>query len=581
MNKFISLFLKNYDDNNQELLLKAQFLLSLTIIVILCLCGTLAYTSFTFGIMSATVVIQSVGLLIMLIALFLLLKGRYAFAVHIIFTTSFTVAWILMFFEPVSSILIKLDTIVFIIGLMSALPLMFFTTRKPIVIYFVLNLGVFVCFNYYLTTAANLSVREHVDYAFDNTIAMVFVFAVSYILFTIYSKILSSLKQFRLFLSSIIDSMPSIIIGIDTDFKINMWNKETAKVWGLSKRQVTNKFIFEILPQLEKFKQSIINTMETNITSKHHKIELSCQKRELIVEIAIYPLSHEESGGAVIRIDDISDRLQMEELIVQSEKMLSVGGLAAGMAHELNNPLAGMIQSAQVITNRLTQNIPANDKAANDVGSNMEDIKEFMEKRGVLNQLDNISKAGKRAAQIVNNMLSFARKSDSLKEETNINELVENALELAENDYDLSTKNDFKNITIIRKYDPKFSTIAKCEKSKIHQVVFNILKNASEALTAGKKNSSNSRIIINLFEDPEFVCLEIEDNGPGMDEKTRKRIFEPFFTTKPVGKGTGLGLSVSYFIIVEDHEGKMEVESTIGRGTKFTICLPKTEKIVS
>lgn len=287
------------------------------------------------------------------------------------------------------------------------------------------------------------------------------------------------------------------------------------------------------------------------------------------MDITIYPLSHEESGGAVIRIDDISERLQMEEVIVQSEKMLSVGGLAAGMAHELNNPLAGMIQSAQLISNRLTQNLPANVKAARDVDATMEDIRRFMEKRGVLSQLNNIHHAGKRAAQIVNNMLSFARKSDALKEGTNINELIENALALAKNDY------NFKTIDIIKNYDLDFSASAQCEKSKIHQVIFNILKNAAEAFTTGDKNSPDPKITINLFEDSEFVCFEIEDNGPGMDEHTRKRVFEPFFTTKSIGKGTGLGLSVSYFIIVEDHEGKMTVESTQGKGTKFVICLPK------
>jgi PAS domain S-box-containing protein len=269
----------------------------------------------------------------------------------------------------------------------------------------------------------DLSIREHVDYAFDNTIAMVFVFVVSYILITIYSKILNSLKRFRLFLSNIIDSMPSIIIGINKDYQIVMWNKEAVKINGLSRNQVSHQFLFDILPQLGEYKQSIKRVIEMNTTSKYHKKQFPYQKKELIVDIAIYPLSHEESGGAVIRIDDISERIKMEEVVVQSEKMLSVGGLAAGMAHELNNPLGGMMQSAQVITNRLTQNLPANDKAANDVGSTMKDINKFMEKRGVLNQLNNITQAGKKAAHIVNNMLSFARKSDSSKEEANMNEL--------------------------------------------------------------------------------------------------------------------------------------------------------------
>ncbi|HCY88303.1 MAG TPA: hypothetical protein DHV36_24415 [Desulfobacteraceae bacterium] len=333
--------------------------------------------------------------------------------------------------------------------------------------------------------------------------------------------------------------------------------------------------MFDILPQLEIYKADIKRVIEKNITSKHHKIPFYCKTKKLTVDIGIYPLSDNESGGGVIRIDDISERIQMEELIVQSDKMLSIGGLAAGMAHELNNPLAGMIQSAQVVTNRLTQNMPSNNEAANDVGSSMAQIRKFMEKRGVLDQLNNICQAGGRAAQIINNILSFSRKSDSLKERTNIIEVIESGIELAQNDYDLRKKSDFRNIDILRKYDPHFSAAVLCEKSKIHQVVFNILKNASEAFGMTDANVSNPQITLSVFEDAQFVCVEIEDNGPGMDEGTRKRIFEPFFTTKPVGQGTGLGLSVSYFIIVEDHEGKMSVDSTLGKGTKFIICLPK------
>ena len=93
-----------------------------------------------------------------------------------------------------------------------------------------------------------------------------------------------------------------------------------------------------------------------------------------------------------------------------------------------------------------------------------------------------------------------------------------------------------------------------------------------------KQIISPPQIILRLFEDSGLICIEIEDNGPGMDDTVRKRVFEPFFTTKPVDRGTGLGLSVSYFIIVENHGGRMKVESIPGIGTKFTICLPNRAK---
>ncbi len=270
---------------------------------------------------------------------------------------------------------------------------------------------------------------------------------------------------------------------------------------------------------------------------------------------------------------DITRRKKSQELMVQSEKMMSLGGLAAGMAHEINNPLAGMMQNAQVIHNRLTKDMPANDKIASDLGSSMRVIKKFMEKRDILKQLESINQAGIRAAKIISNMLSFVRKDDSIKSYCNLDELIENTIELAQNDYDLKKKYDFRQIEITRKYDQDFPAVF-CEGSKIQQVFFNLLKNASESMSLKKGETEKSKLTIRLLKCQNMACIEVEDNGPGMDEDTRKRIFEPFFTTKSVTTGTGLGLSISYFIIVDDHKGKMEVESALGKGTKFIIELP-------
>lgn len=573
MNGLISKLLENYDRTDQELLLKAKFLMILTLVVITALIIILVYTCYTFGVNSVTVLTELVGFAIILSALLFLVKGKYVPAVHILFATGFSVAWILMFIEPVSSLLIKIDTIVFIIGLISALPLMFFKTRRPMVVYFIFNYAVFICFNYHLAVSADLAVREHVDYFLDNSIVMIFVFLVSYILFTINYRVLSSLRRLRAFLSSIINSMPSVIIGINKEYEIVMWNNEASHMTGISRDHVLKKNIFDVLPQLLDFKAQIQAGIDTDRVSIEHKITLHCKGQDPIIDMTVYPLPRDDTDGAVIiRIDDISERLQMERVVVQSEKMHSIGGLAAGMAHELNNPLAGMIQSAQVVNNRLSQNFPANDKAAAELGFTMKQIKQFMDKRGIFEQLNNINLAGKRAAKIVGNMLSFARKTDSVMQENNLIELIDDAVELAASDYDLNRNYDFKKVRIEKKYAPDSRAMLKCEKSKIQQVLLNILKNASEAM--GMNNCPHPQVSLNVFKETRFVCMEIEDNGPGIDEETRKRIFDPFFTTKSVGNGTGLGLFVSYFIIVEDHDGVMEVESIPGKGTKFIIRLP-------
>ena len=285
-----------------------------------------------------------------------------------------------------------------------------------------------------------------------------------------------------------------------------------------------------------------------------------------------YIYENEKLIGARVVVHDVTERKKIENMIIQSEKMMSLGGLAAGMAHEINNPLAGMIQNAQVIHNRLTKEMPANQNIAQKLGISMTVIKEYMEKRGILGQLESINIAGRRAAKIIENMLSFSKNSTSIKNHTKMDDLIDKTIDLAENDYDLKKKYDFRNIEILRDYSPVVPQVL-CEASKIQQVLFNILKNASQALSQGR-GQDGPKITIRLRGQRNTAIIEIEDNGPGIDPETRKHIFEPFFTTKRIGEGTGLGLFVSYFIIVEDHKGKLEVKSTRNYGTKFIITLP-------
>ena len=279
--------------------------------------------------------------------------------------------------------------------------------------------------------------------------------------------------------------------------------------------------------------------------------------------------------GAVIRVDNVTELVRMEEIMIQSEKMLSVGGLAAGMAHEINNPLAGMIQSAQVMAQRLDAgaNIPANLRAAKAAGITMEAIEQFMADRGIQRMIEAITSSGKRVSETVNNMLSFARKEDSALSGHHLDKIIDKTIELAATDYDLKKEYDFKKVEIIREYDDTLPAVS-CQASKIQQVILNILTNGTQAMQgAGRRNP---RFIVRTYLDKirKMACMEIEDNGPGMDEEIRKHIFDPFFTTKPVGMGTGLGLSVSYFIITQSHKGEMTVESSPDTGAKFIIRLP-------
>jgi signal transduction histidine kinase len=268
----------------------------------------------------------------------------------------------------------------------------------------------------------------------------------------------------------------------------------------------------------------------------------------------------------------------MEEMMIQSEKMVSVGGLAAGMAHEVNNPLAGILQNASVLNNRLLGDLPANHKAAKAAGTTMTAIQHYLALRKLPGMIDSIRESGSRAAAIVRNMLSFARKSDRRVSSHDLGTLMDQTLELVRTDYDMKKRYDVKQIRIERMYDPGVPPVP-CEAGKIQQVFMNILKNGAEAMAEMADAPAPPMFILRVLDEGAWVRVEIQDNGPGMDVSTRRRIFEPFFTTKPVGKGTGLGLSVSYFIITEDHGGQMSTHAAEGGGSCFVIQLPKAGKV--
>ncbi|MBA3010688.1 MAG: PAS domain-containing protein [Proteobacteria bacterium] len=374
-------------------------------------------------------------------------------------------------------------------------------------------------------------------------------------------------------ITNILNSLPCIIVGLNSKGNCTMWNELAERFTAISYQAAKGTHFSTLIPGLSCFETQINDAINGSNAKFESKVTLEKEDAQKIFTVSINPLKMRNSNGVVIRLDDITEKVMLEYQIIQSEKMMSIGGLAAGMAHEINNPLAGIMQNAQLVHHRLTQEIPANEKAAMELGTTMEIIKAFMEKRGILSQLEMIHEAAGRAAKIIANMLGFAKKSNSVKQEHNPIELIEKSIELAKNDFNLNKKYDFKQIQLIQDYSPDTQTIL-CEESKIQQVLLNLIKNASEAMQMEPIRKDFPKIIFRTRKHHDRVCIEIQDNGPGMDPETQKRIFEPFFTTKGVGQGTGLGLSVSYFIIVDDHGGELAVESIPGKGTTFIIRLP-------
>ena len=235
-----------------------------------------------------------------------------------------------------------------------------------------------------------------------------------------------------------------------------------------------------------------------------------------------------------------------------------------------------MIQNANLLRSRLENiDIPANVAVAEELGISMENIRSFNEKRGIFRMADAILESGSRAAEIVRSMLDFARKSDASLSFHSPDQLMDKIIDLAATDYNLKKQYDFKSIEIVKDYEENLPALP-CEGTKIQQVLLNILRNGAQAMQTAETRSPKFILRICKEKSPEMIRMEIEDNGPGMDEVTRSKVFDPFFTTKPVGTGTGLGLSVSYFIITQNHKGTMDVISEPGRGATFIIRLPVT-----
>ena len=387
------------------------------------------------------------------------------------------------------------------------------------------------------------------------------------------SKIEKKLTGFQNYLNSIIDSMPSALIALDEQLYVTQWNQEASALSGTPLDEALNQPIFLAFPPMKSFLPQIKLTVERHSVTKIERVTWIKAEEARHYALTFYPLTGGAGRGVVIRIDDITQRLSLEEMMVQSEKMLSVGGLAAGMAHEINNPLGAILHNVQNIRRRLSPELPKNLEQAEQSGVELATVNQYLASREVPQLLDGIQQAGTRAAKIVSHMLSFSRLSNRQMAPCDLPALIDQAVEIASNDFDLTIGFDFKGQNIVRQFDPELGPVPGTA-NELEQVLLNLLKNAAQAIHQRPDGAEPGRITLRTRLNPPWAEIQVEDNGIGMSENVRKRTFEPFFTTKEIGQGTGLGLSVSYFIITNNHKGQMEVQSSVGQGTCFTLRLP-------
>ncbi len=388
------------------------------------------------------------------------------------------------------------------------------------------------------------------------------------------NKAEKELCHLRNYLSNIIDSMPSILVGVDIDGKITQWNGKAEQYSSVSAQKAIGQSLAQVSPRLSIEMPRVREAIKSHQTLFGPKQVYSESEEICYEDVTIYPLVADGVEGAVIRVDNVTERVRMEEMMMQTEKMFSIGGLAAGMAHEINNPLSIISQAAQNATRRLSVTLPANQKIADELGIDLKQIDAYLKKREIPRFLENIETAVNRSSEIIMNMLTFSATNASQRETSSIVKVIKESLTLAHSDYDLKKKYDFRDIQIETSLPDDLPQIS-INRIEIQQVIFNLLKNASQAMNDISRDDYHPKITITAEADEKALTLKLEDNGPGIPENIQTRIFEPFYTTKEVGVGTGLGLSVSYFIIVKRHQGQFQVESTENKGTIFTIILPR------
>jgi len=399
-------------------------------------------------------------------------------------------------------------------------------------------------------------------------------------------------------LSNILDIAPEAIIVINNTQNITVFNKGAEKIFGYQANEILGKPLNLLIPDniVDVHKHNVNSFIDSidvqkdmgsrkEIFGKHKdgrkfpcgaSISKTKQSDEWICTVILRDLSEEKEVQAAL----LKEKHEQEQLIIQlqeaqdqllqSEKMASIGQLAAGVAHEINNPVGYInsnIGSLKNYINDLMKLLDTYEKSESVISDstaieNIQTIKQDVEidflKEDVLDLISESEEGVVRVKKIVQDLKEFSHVGEAEWQWANLHSGLDSTLNIVNNELKYKAE-------VIREYGNLPDV--ECIISQLNQVFMNVLVNAAHAI------EQKGTITVRSGTENNGVWVEIEDTGKGMDEETKRRIFDPFYTTKPVGKGTGLGMSLS-FNIIQKHNGTIEVKSELGKGTCFHIWLP-------
>ena len=354
------------------------------------------------------------------------------------------------------------------------------------------------------------------------------------------------LDRMRAFNENILESLDDGLLVVDLDDRIVRWNTALEQLYGVARDEAIGCAMHDV------FDQPFVEAIRAARRDTPHGTTLSriplkgrSGGRTLIVNAAVVPLRTSDgaelmTAGTIVIVEDITRRVELEEQLQISEKMASIGVLAAGVAHEVNTPLTGISSFTQMLLE----------------GADPQDPRTQL--------LEKIERQTFRAAKIVNGLLSLSRPATAAGSDVapvDINSVISDVLSLLEHQFQLhhvTVRRDLSNTPIV---------VLGME-HKLQQVFLNLFLNAKDAMPKGGWLSVATRI-----DDAGQAVAEVSDTGSGIPSEYLARIYDPFFTTKTMGQGTGLGLSITYGI-VREHQGSIDCESAVGQGTRFILTFP-------